>query len=105
MRVVVLYHPNNDEFAGMVSDYASEFERYKGKKLELLSLETVEGAKLSELYAVSRYPAILVMSDSGTLIRMWEGAPLPLMDELSYYVGDSRAMASREGHMVMPLAA
>jgi hypothetical protein len=68
----------------MVIDYAAEFERYKGKSLDLVSLETIEGADLAELYGISRYPAILVMAENGSLQYMWQGTPLPLMDELSY---------------------
>ncbi len=69
----------------MVEDFASEFERYKSKRLELLSLETVEGADLARLYDVTIYPTVLAMAESGSLQRMWQGLPLPLMDELSYY--------------------
>ena len=100
MKVVVLYHPNNDEFAGMVQDYAAEFERFKGKKLELKSLETTEGAQLAELYGITQYPAFLIMSDNGSLIRLWEGTPLPLMDELSYYIGETQEPISRLGHTI-----
>ena len=105
MRVIVLYHPNNDEFSGIVQDYASEFERYKRKKLDLISLETTEGAQLATLYTISQYPAILVMSDSGSMVRLWEGTPMPLMDELSYYVEDQRASISSMGRTIMPATA
>ncbi len=104
MRVVALYHPNNDEFSGMVQDYAREFEAYKHKSLELKSLETTEGADLAALYSIVRYPAMLVLSDTGSLVRLWEGAPLPLMDELSYYAQDASAAPPRLSH-ILPAAA
>jgi hypothetical protein len=105
MRVIVLYHPNNDEFSGIVQDYADEFEKYKRKKLELLSLETVEGAQLAELYAVVQYPAILIMSNDGGMLRLWQGTPLPLMDELSYYIQDESAPLRQVSRIIQPLAA
>lgn len=99
MKVVALYHPRSDH-GGLVTDYAVEFERYKRKKLELFSLETVEGANLAELYGVSQYPCILAVSDNGSLLRLWQGLPLPLMDELSYYVPDTPSVAARQARMV-----
>ena len=105
MRVSILYHPKSDH-GGIIADYAAEFERYKRKTLELVSLETVEGADLAELYGVAHYPAILVRTDAGSLQRMWQGMPLPLMDELSYYVEDTQQPISRFGRRVLaPLPA
>ena len=105
MRVVLLYHPKS-EHGGMVADYAAEFERYKRKKLDLVSLESVEGADFAILYCVDHYPAILVMTNAGSLQRMWQGLPLPLMDELSYYVQDYEQPMSRFGRRVFkPLPA
>jgi len=104
MRVVALYHPKSDH-GGLVTDYAAEFEHYKGKTLDLISLESTEGADLAELYAVARYPAILVMSDDGSLQRLWQGTPLPLMDELSYYAQPPQQPISRFGRRVVALPA
>lgn len=84
MRVLILYHERS-EHGGIVTDYVAEFQRYKRKSIELISLESAEGADMAELYGVTIYPAILVMSQNGLLQRLWQGTPLPLMDELSYY--------------------
>lgn len=85
-------------------DFAREFENYKRKKIELVSLETIEGADLAKLYGVDRYPAILVMADNGSMIRLWQGLPLPLMDELSYYIQGSTTQTERHsGRTIMPL--
>lgn len=87
MRVLILYHERS-EHGGMVIDYVAEFQRYKDKSIELVSLESVEGASLATLYGVTIYPAILAMSGDGSLQRLWQGTPLPLMDELEYYTRD-----------------
>lgn len=70
----------------MVADYAKEFERHKGKKIELLSLESVEGSDLAKLYGITSYPTVVAISDDGSLQRMWQNGALPLMDEVSYYI-------------------
>lgn len=87
MRVIVLYHPNSEQ-QGIILDFARDYERFKQKKLELVSLETLPGADLARLYGVTQYPAFLAVSDSGTMQRMWQGNPMPLMDELDYYTRD-----------------
>lgn len=69
----------------MVEEYAHDFERTRGKKIELLSLETREGANLATTYDVVRYPALLVIKDGGELLKYWEGDGLPLKDEVSAY--------------------
>lgn len=99
MRVLVLYHPVSDH-GGMVADYAKEFERYKGKKIDLVSLESVEGAELAELYGVTSYPTVMAMADNGSLQRMWQGGEMPLMDELSYYVPAEKKMISHIGRII-----
>ncbi|OGL35415.1 hypothetical protein A3F65_01555 [Candidatus Saccharibacteria bacterium RIFCSPHIGHO2_12_FULL_47_16b] len=102
MRVVILYHEHS-EHGGVVADFQREFERYKAKKVELVSLETIEGADLASLYGVNQYPAVLAMSDNGSLIRMWQGLPLPLMDELSYYITETQPTLAHSGKTIMPL--
>jgi hypothetical protein len=93
MRAVVLYHPNS-EHEGIVQDYARDFKRFKGKELELVSLETVEGAEIAKLYDIMHYPAILVIGPDGVLQKAWEAPLMPLMDEVSSYVYDyDRALA------------
>ena len=102
MRVVILYHVHS-EHGGVVADFAREFENYKRKKVELVDLETVKGADLQSLYGVDQYPAVLVMSDNGSLIRLWQGLPLPLMDELSYYIQDTPGTLAHTAKTIMPL--
>ncbi len=85
MRIVILYHPNA-EFAGMVEDYKRDFERrHQDKKIELISLETVGGAEMAKLYDVVRYPAILAIANDGSLHKLWQDKPFPLMDEVLAY--------------------
>lgn len=85
MKASILYHPES-EFARMVEEYAHDFERQKGTVIELISLETRQGADLAALYEIVAYPALLVRQDNGDLVKHWEGEPLPLMNEVAGYL-------------------
>ena len=85
MKVVVLYHPES-EHARSVLTFQRDFEKLTTKQIELLSLETVEGAELAKLYAISQYPAVVVTADGGELLRLWEGETLPLINEVASYL-------------------
>jgi hypothetical protein len=84
MRVLILYHPKSDH-GGMVEDYVTEYSRTRNKQIELLSLETKEGAEMAKLYDVTNYPALLIRQDDGHLLQMWQGNMLPLMNEVDGY--------------------
>lgn len=85
MRAAILYHPHS-EHGGMVEDYVHDFERFKGKRLEKISLETIEGAEMARLYDAVRYPAILVIGPDGALQKMWQAPMMPMMDEVDAYL-------------------
>lgn len=85
MKVCILYHPQS-EFARMVEDYARDFEHSRGRKVDLVSLETREGAATASLYDVVNYPALMVLGDDGQVQKLWEGDKLPLMDEVAGYL-------------------
>ena len=109
MRIVVLYHPKSEQ-GGLIEDFVRDFERFKAKKLEPVSLETIEGSDLARLYDITAYPAVLVMRDNGSLLRLWQGMPLPLMDELSYYTKDQEihsysGSATYRNRVIQPLPA
>lgn len=85
MKVVALYHPQSDT-ARIVEEYSRDFERERGVALELVSLETKEGADMARLYDIVQYPAILVIRDDGQLLGQWQGDQLPLRDEVSGFL-------------------
>lgn len=85
MRTVILYHPNQ-EFAGMCEDFKRDFEnRHPDRQIELVSLDTVAGAELAKLYDIVRYPAIAVIGPDGSLQKVWQDQPWPLIDEVFSY--------------------
>jgi hypothetical protein len=86
MKVVILYRPQS-EHSRIVEQYVHDFERQRGEVIELVSLETKEGAAMASLYDVVQYPALLALNDDGQIRKSWEGEQLPLMNEVAgYYV-------------------
>jgi hypothetical protein len=91
MKVLVLYRPNS-EYGRNVEEFIRDF-RYQHEanadRLEVLDIDTRDGVATASLYDVLEYPAVLVLSDDGSLIKSWIGANLPLMNELAGYVYSS----------------
>ena len=86
-NITVLYHPNTDH-EPLIRDLTFNYKRQTNKDLNTLSLETVEGAEMAKLYDITRYPAIVARRQDGELLKTWEGEPLPLINEISYYDED-----------------
>lgn len=85
MKVTILYRPNS-EWARTVETYAADFERQRGKKLDLVSLDTPEGADMARLYDATSYPAVIALRENGEMLNMWQGEHLPLMNEVAAYL-------------------
>jgi thioredoxin-like negative regulator of GroEL len=84
LKAIALYHPKS-EHSGQVEDLRRDYKRQKNKELELVSLETVEGSETARLYDVTSYPAVLVLTNDGRLIKFWQGE-LPPLSELAGYI-------------------
>ena len=84
MKVFVLYHPNS-EHDSLVKGFSRELARVTGHELELVSLDTPEGANKAKLYDAVRYPTIIATRDSGELIQLWQDEMLPTISEVSAY--------------------
>ena len=85
MKLIVLYHPHS-ESARLIEEYVADIQRRRNVKVDLVSLETREGADLASLYDIVRYPAILATDDVGRPLKDWQGEQLPLRDEVLSYV-------------------
>lgn len=85
MKAVILYHPNS-EHGRTIESYARDFHSRNGKTIDLLSLETREGAATASLYDIVRYPAVMVIDETSRLHKEWQGEELPLMDEVAGYL-------------------
>jgi thioredoxin-like negative regulator of GroEL len=84
VKLYVLYHPQS-ETARQIEEFVHNFERQRGGKAELISLDTREGWSMASLYDIVGYPAILAVANDGQMLKSWEGEVLPLMDEVAAY--------------------
>ena len=87
MKLLILYRPNS-EHARVVEEYIHDFERRYSNdlKIESVDLNTREGAATASLYDVVQYPGLLVTTDDGQILHMWQGEMLPLMNEVASYL-------------------
>lgn len=87
MKVLILYRPNS-EHATTVETFVRDFQHQHdiGKKMELVSVNTRDGSATAALYDVWAFPTILAVGDDGRVLNLWQGEPLPLMDEVAGYV-------------------
>lgn len=85
MKTVVFYREGMD-YSRPVSEFIEMFRRrYPGKEISMKSLDTREGAAEASLHDITQYPAIMVKSDSGSVLQLWQGERLPLIDEVAAY--------------------
>jgi hypothetical protein len=84
MKVVIIYRPNS-EHGSMVENFARDYQRQHQGKLELLNVDGQEGGALASLYDLMQYPAIVALREDGSVLNIWQGETLPLMDEVAAY--------------------
>ena len=93
--MVILYRPNSEhetEILAFVRDFQHEYEA--ARKVEMVSLNTRDGAAMASLYDIMTYPAILALTNDGKPLNIWQGFPLPLMDEIAGYAQSSEPASS-----------
>ena len=87
MKVRILYRPDT-EHEHVVREFTNNLRMQTGRSVELISLDSVEGAELAKLYDIVRYPAYIATADDGHLLKSWQGNT-PLINEVSFYaLGD-----------------
>ena len=85
MKVVVLYRPDSDH-ARKVEEFAHDFEHLHGGRVELVSVNTRDGAATASLYDILQFPAVMATTDIGEMLQVWTG-DIPLMNEVAAYSG------------------
>ena len=83
MVLVALYRQNSEQARPVYEFLEMLRRRYPGRPVVELDIDTREGAAEASLYGVVRYPALLVRTLDGRIQGMWEGEPLPLIDEVA----------------------
>ena len=86
MRVVCLYKRDTD-YGLEVEEYLRDVNHHETRsRIEEIDPETVEGEILARAHDVLRYPAILALDNNGSVVQSWIGKPLPMIDEVVYYL-------------------
>ena len=85
MSVSVIYKESS-EHARAVIEFLHEFEKLTTHKLIEVNPDSREGAEICRLYEIVEYPTVIATTDDGQLRNMWQGSPLPTINEVSYYV-------------------
>lgn len=83
----MLYRPNSDH-ASATESFVRDFKRQHdaGSKVELLSVNTRDGAAMASLYDILAYPSVIALGDDGSVLNAWIGPSLPLMDDVAGYI-------------------
>ncbi|MDQ2972958.1 MAG: hypothetical protein M3Q79_00545 [bacterium] len=85
MRISFLYRFNG-EHSTPVSGFIRELkQRSPMAETKEVDLNTREGASIASLYDAMNYPAIMALREDGQLAQIWQGMPLPLVDEIVSY--------------------
>lgn len=85
MSVWVVYRPVSEN-ARITEEFLHDFERRTGRRLDTINPDTRDGGSFCSLYSVVQYPTIVAASVDGRMLNMWQGVPLPTIDEVSFYV-------------------
>lgn len=86
MRVVIFYRDDSDKYPD-VRTFLGDFARqYPDRKLEEIDPDSKEGVKLVESYGLMEFPAVMVLTDTGGVVKQWKGS-LPPMSEVAYFAG------------------
>ncbi len=90
----MLYRANS-EHERTALDYARDVKMQSGKDLQLLDVDSPEGAEMAELYDIVQYPALLVADDQGHMQNVWTADQLPTISEASYYVPGDKTFTAK----------
>ena len=84
--MVILYRQNTDH-TSVVETFVRDFKyRHVTSRVEVIDADSREGIAMASLYDIMSLPAILALRDDGSVLQMWQGEMLPLMDEVASYV-------------------
>ncbi len=89
MKAVIFYR-DASEHGQPVREFLREFTRQTGKSLEEVDPDSRDGAQKRTLYDIVELPSIVATDNSGQMLQVWRGLPLPRISEVSYYVENLR---------------
>lgn len=85
MKITIVYREESDH-AREVFDFLSDFEKRTGQTIEEINPDSPRNEFFIRAYDIVEYPTILALTDEGKVLNQWRGRPLPMIDEVSYYL-------------------
>lgn len=85
MKITIVYREESDH-AREVFDFLRDFEKRKGQIIEEINPDSPRNEFFIRAYDIVEYPTILALTDEGKVLNQWRGRPLPMIDEVSYYL-------------------
>lgn len=83
MRVVCVYRDNED-YTRSVTEFIENIRRQTGHEVE--SLNPDENPEFCRTYDIVEYPTIIALDNQGSVLNLWRGRDLPLIDEVLFYI-------------------
>jgi hypothetical protein len=82
----VIYSREGRDYSRAVTEFVEMFSRkYPGHIIEVKDPDSREASSRMSMLGVDRYPAIVVTRDDDSIVQMWQGEPLPLLDQVAAY--------------------
>ena len=85
MKITIVYREESD-YAREVFDFLRDFEKRIGQTIEEIDPDSPRNEFFIRAYDIVEYPTILALTDEGKVLNQWRGRPLPMIDEVSYYL-------------------
>ena len=85
MKITSVYREESDH-AREVFDFLRDFEKRTGQTIEEINTDSPRNEFFIRAYDIVEYPTILALTDEGKVLNQWRGRPLPMIDEVSYYL-------------------
>ena len=85
MKITIVYREESDH-AREVFDFLHDFEKRTGQTIEEINPDSPRNEFFIRAYDIVEYPTILALTDEGEVLNQWRGRPLPMIDEVSYYL-------------------
>ena len=83
MRVVCVFREGRD-YSRTVTDWLEDLRRRTGHEVEVIDPD--DSPEFCEAYEIMEHPTIMALGPSGEAVATWKGLPLPLFDEVTYYI-------------------
>lgn len=83
-KITILYRSQSEQ-ERQVTEFEHEYTKRTSQRLTMHDLNTQEGSDIAKLYDITQSPAVIATADDGSVLQLWQGEQLPLINEVMYY--------------------